>query len=477
MRKRVLAGLMTMATALAGCSMAPPYRPPVIAAPAAFKEAGPWTPASPAAPVDGDWWTIFGDPVLDKLEAQVASDNPTIAAALARYQQAQAYLGEIRSDLLPRLTIGTSITQNRQSYHRPLRGSNQPNIYAADTLGSAISWDLDLWGSLRNRVAAGKAQVQASGDDLAAIRLALEAQLAEQYIRLRGLDAQTRLLEATVNAYGTADDLIQRRFKGGIASGIDVARSGESLADARAQLDDVAAARALVEHAIASLVGQPASSFSLAVADAQPPVPAIPPGLPSTLLQRRPDVAAAERRVVAANAEIGVAKAAFFPSIGLGGAGGFQNTALAGLVSAPNIFWSVGPSAVLSIFDGGRRRAELAAARARWTQATADYRAQVLRAFQEVEDSLAQLHHFADEAQAEGSAVQLAGDAERLALNRYEKGVVTYLDVSTAQATALAARRKALDLQTRRLEASVQLIQAIGGNFQASKANATRMAG
>lgn len=467
MRRTVALAAVAM---LAGCSLAPPYRPPVAPAPVAFKEAGPWTPAAPSLPADGTWWTLFRDPVLNGLEAQVASANPTIQGALGRYEQAQAYLGEVRSGLLPTVGARADVTQNRQSDHRPLRSANQPTYYAADTLGGSVAWDLDLWGGLRNRVAAGRAQVAASGDDLADIRLALEAQLALQYVELRGLDAQARLLASTVEAYRQADDLAQRRFKGGIASEIDIARSGALLADARAQLDDVAAARALVEHAIASLVGRPASSFTLAAAQTQPALPDVPAGIPSTLLQRRPDVAAAERRMFAANAGIGVARAAFYPSLTLGGGGGVQNTALAGLVSAPNTFWSIGPSLVLSIFDGGRRRAQLAVARAAWTQATADYRGRVLQAFQDVEDGLAQLHHFADEAQAQDVATRDAAEAERQALIRYDKGVVTYLDVSTAQETALGSRERALSLRTRQLEASVRLIRALGGGWTISPA-------
>jgi len=464
MPRRLVAALLAAAS-LAGCSMAPPYRPPAVQAAPAFKEAGPWVAADPRLPGDGHWWAPFGDPVLDGLEQKVATANPTLQGALGRYQQAQAYLGEIRSDLLPQVSVSANATRNRQSADRPLRGGG-PDYYGSDTVAGSVSWDLDLWGGLRNRVAAGKAEVAASGDDLAAIRLALEAQVATSYVQLRGLDAQAQLLAATVEAYSRADDLTHRRFKGGIASGIDIARSGALLADARAQLADVAAARALVEHAIASLVGEPASSFSIAAVDAQPTLPTLPVGVPSTLLQRRPDIAAAERRMFAANAGIGVARAAFFPSLSLGGSGGFQDTALAGLIAAPNALWSVGPTALLTLLDGGRHRAELAAARAAWTQATASYRGQVLQAFQDVEDSLAQLHHFADEAQAEADAVRLAGQTEQLALNRYEKGVVTYLDVSTAQATALEARRKALDLRTRRLQASIGLIRALGGGWQ-----------
>ena len=465
MRRPTCAAMFAM-TALAGCSLAPAYRPPVAETPVAFKEAGPWTPAAPTTAASSDWWVAFGDPVLNGLEAQVATANPTLQGALGRYQQAQGYLGEVRSALLPTASVQAGITQNRQSDNRPLRGSNQPNEYAADTIGGSLAWDLDLWGGLHNRVAAGKAEVEATGDDLAAIRLGLEAEVATDYVQLRGLDAQTKLLAATVDDYTQADALTQRRFRGGIASGIDIARSGEALADARAQAADIAAARALVEHAIASLVGRPASDFAIIPTDGEPAIPSVPVGIPSTLLQRRPDIAAAERRMFEANAGIGVARAAFYPSISLGASGGFQNTALTGLISAPNSFWGIGPSAVLSLFDGGRRRAELAVARAAWAVATAAYRERVLLAFQQVEDGLAQLHHFGDEGQAEDEAARQAREAERQALIRYDKGVVTYLDVSTAQATALQVRRRAIDLQTRRLDASIRLIRAAGGGWQ-----------
>ena len=408
---------------------------------------------------------MYDDTALDGLEQRVATDNPTYAGALARYDQARAYLGQAQSGLLPHLGIDSSLTRNRQSDHRPLRSANQPTFYSADTVQAELGYELDLWGRVRNTVAAGKAEVQASGDDLAYIRLSLEAELASDYMALRGYDRQAALLTETVNAFARADHVIERRFQVGIANGIETSRSGAQLAEARAQLADVAAARALTEHAIASLVGTPASSFSLMSVTAPIPIPAVPPGVASTLLERRPDVAAAERRVFAANAGIGVAKAAFFPAITLGGAAGFQNTGLPGLVSAPNVLWSIGPSAILNIFDGGRRRAELAAARANWSSATAQYRERVLTAFQQVEDNLAELHHLGDEAAAESEAVQQAATTERLSLHRYDKGAVTYLEVFTAQTTALRTRRTALDLDTRRLQASVRLIRALGGGW------------
>ncbi len=464
-RARAIAGIALIAS-VAGCSFAPAYHPPVPPTPAAFKESGPWTPAAPADTAPrGDWWALYADATLNRLEAQLADGNPTLAAAVGRTDEANAYLAEARSGLFPHIGIDTSITDNRQSDNRPLRGSNQPDLYPADTVGGEAGYELDLWGRVRNAVAAGRAEATASADDLAAIRLSLEAQLASSYIALRGEDRQLRLLSATVDAFAKADAMTRRRFQGGIASGVDTGRSGAELADAQAQLANVQASRALTEHAIASLVGVPASSFSIPPAAIELSVPEVPVGLPSTLLQRRPDVASAERQMFAANAEIGVAKAAFFPSISLGGQGGFQNTGLPGLFTAPNIFWSIGPSAVLNLFDGGRRRAQLAVARAAWTQATANYRGRVLTAFQEVEDGIAQLHHLGVEAAAEDRAVKQAGQTEALSLNRYVKGAVTYLDVVTAQTTALQTRREALRIDTVRLQASVGLIRALGGGW------------
>ena len=471
MASRALPAALMLASTLAGCSFAPAYHPPITPAPVAFKEAAGWTEAKPAdLAARGPWWALYGDATLDGLEIRIDRDNPTLAGALGRYDEATAYLAQARAGLFPQIGVSTDVDRDRQSDNRPLRGTGQPDTYGAASIGGSVSYELDLWGRLRNSVAAGRAEAQASADDLAAIRLSLESELATSYMALRGYDAQRALLSATVDAYAKADAMTERRFQGGIASGIDTGRSGTQLAEAQAQLADVEAARALTEHAIASLVGTPASSFAITPAVVALTLPSVPIVLPSTLLERRPDVAAAERRMAAANSEIGVAKAAFYPSISLGGQGGFQDAGLPSLFTAPNIFWSIGPSAVLSLFDGGRKRAQLAVARAAWTQATATYRGQVLQAFQDVEDNLAQLHHLGDEAQAEDRAVTQAGQTERLSLNRYVKGAVTYLDVVTAQTTALRTRRVALDLSTRRLQASVGLIRATGGGWQTPQA-------
>lgn len=468
--RKPLALLLTAAITLAGCSMAPDYHVPVTVTPPAFKEAVPWVAATPGDPASvGHWWALYGDRQLDGLESRIEHDNPTLAEALARYDEARANLRVDRAGLFPSIGLSGEATDNRQSDNRPLRGSNQPDLYPADTLGGQFSFELDLWGRVRNNIAAGRAAAQASADDLAAIRLSLESQLALSYIALRGYDAQASLLTATVDTYQRADDMTQRRFKGGIASGLDIGRSGAQLAEAKAQLADIDAARARCEHAIASLVGTPASSFSITPANVEFALPTVPIGLPSTLLQRRPDVAAAERRMAEANAQIGVAKAAFFPAIGLGAAGGFQNTGLAGLLGAPNLFWSIGPGAVLNLFEGGRRHAEVAVAKARWDQATAAYRRHVLTAFQDVEDGLSQLHHLGDESTAEAQAVKMAGQAEQISMNRYVGGAVDYLDVVSAQTTALRTKRTALDLRTRELQASVRLIEATGGGWMADR--------
>ncbi len=457
--------------------MAPPYRPPAVPAVATFKEAGPWQVAAPAdTAAHQPWWTVFRDAELARLEQKLDSDNPTLAGALGRYDQARAYLAEARGGLLPTVGVNTDVSRNRQSDNRPLRGANQPDFYPADTIGGTVSYDLDLWGRIRDSVAAGKAEAEASADDLAASKLSLEAQLATSYILLRGYDRQRALLSAAVDAYGEADAVTQRRFRGGIASGLDIGRSGTQLAEAQAQLADVNAARALTEHAIASLIGTPASTFSLPASNAPITVPAIPPLVASTLLERRPDVAAAERRMAAANALIGVARAAFFPNLSLRAQGGFENTGLADLLTAPNFFWSIGPSAVLQLFDGGKRRARVAIARAAWSQATADYRAHVLQAFQDVEDNLARLHFYRIEAEAEQRAVEQASQTERLAMNRYVKGAVSYLDVVTAQTSALQARRRALNLETLRLQAGVNLIRALGGGWSVHPAIEARSA-
>jgi multidrug efflux system outer membrane protein len=434
--------------------------------PPAFKETGAWTSAAPQDALErGSWWTPFNDATLDILEGRVDGANPTLAAALAVYDQARALAAEARSSLIPTITALDSNTYNRQSLERPLRGAGQPNEYANNSIGGEVNYEFDFWGRVRNLVAAGEAQAQASAADLETARLSLHVELADDYLQLRGLDAQTILLVNTVNAYERALKLTQARHTGGVSSGLDVDRAAAQLSSAKAQVSDVAAQRALYEHAIATLVGQPASSFAIPVAPAPTVIPVMPTGVASTLLQRRPDIAAAERRAFAANREIGVARAAYFPTITLDAQGGFQNTGGNNLLIAPNTVWTIGPQLALTLFDGGLRKAQVAASKAAFLLASANYRATVLTAFQQVEDELAFANHYAAEAADESDAVKSSKATTNLSLIRYREGATNYLDVVIAQTAELQAEQTALALETRRQQASVNLVRALGGGW------------
>jgi NodT family efflux transporter outer membrane factor (OMF) lipoprotein len=464
---RLFAGVAA-ALLLGGCSLAPTYHAPSLPPmPATFKEAGTaWRVASPADQISrGNWWSVYDDNTLGKLESKLDADNPSLAAALARYDTARAFESQLESGLFPQFGVSASPIRARQSNNRPLRGANEPNEYDADTVGFSASYDFDLWGRVRNEVSQGRALSDAAKADLASAKLSLEAQLADDYVRLRGFDIQTGILDDTLTAYQRALTLTENRHAGGIASGLDVSRAQAQLHDAQAQATDVQAQRALVEHAIASLVGLPASSFSLAPEPEQMQAPVTPIGVPSTLLERRPDIAAAERRVFAANAGIGVARAAFFPDLSLSGAYGFQNTGLTNLLGIGNRFWALGPLATLNIFDGGLRRAQLREAHAEFAEASADYRQTVLGAFREVEDDLVLLRELDVEAGEEEEAVVAAQKTQSIANNRYREGIVNYLEVVTAQTAALSAQRSAESIRTRRLQASVDLIRALGGGW------------
>jgi len=483
---------------LAACSLMPHYQPPVNPAAAHYQQFDPslqdcepsqsgvpqhpaaitagdmqsscnWGPAHPSDQLPRmDWWREFADPTLDTLEAKIDSANPDLAAAANRYQQARALESEARSVLFPTVSTQAYTNTDRQSDNRPLRSASQPDSYHDDFIGGALNYEIDLWGRVRSAVAAGTAETQALSADLESVRLLLHVRLARDYVALRGEDAQRALLAEAVADYERALQMTTTRFQGGISSALDVAQAQTQLETARAALTDVIDRRSLLEHAIAALTGSIASAFSIAPGNLDLKLPDVPVAMPSTLLERRPDVAAAERNMAAFNAGIGVARAAFFPRISLAAIAGFQSTQGAGLLGAPNRFWAIGPQAALTLFDAGYRRAVVARARAQFDEATNDYRSTVLTAFQEVEDALAENRLLQQELDQQQAARSAAERALALSSNRYENGAVNYLQVVIAQIAALQAQRAALDLQARELEASVNLVRALGGGWQAN---------
>ncbi|PYY83827.1 RND transporter [Pseudomonas sp. TKO26] len=466
-RLKPLATLLVLA--LHGCSLAPHYHVPAIDLPAHYREQssdGPWHPAATPQVIGEQWWLLYQDPRLNDLQQRLLQANPDLAAALAHYDGAQAYASQLHAGLFPQISASAQPLRQRQSDSRPLRGSTQPSIYNSNTAGFALNFDLDLWGRLRNQAAAGDAQAQASGDDLAAARLSLQKQLAMLYVQLNGLDAQSRILSRSLEDYAQALQLTRDRYQGQIASELDLTRAQSQLASAEAELDEVRAQRNLSEHAIGELVGEPASRFSLAPSEQLLSLPSIPQQLPSTLLQRRPDIAAAERRVYAANAGIGIARAAWYPDFSLTGMLGGQTQGVGNLLAAGNRYWALGPLVNLPIFDGGRLSANERQAHAEFEEAAAHYRGQVLRAVREVEDNLGQLRDLRQEALDQQAAVNAALHTQTLAMNSYQAGAVSYLDVVTAQTAALQAQRGLQAVQTRELQASVGLLVALGGGWK-----------
>lgn len=455
--------------ALAACSLAPDYHVPPTPVAAQYRTIGPWVSAQPADQLSRtDWWKIYNDPQLDDLEQRLLANNTDLAAAYAHYRQAKAFVDQVSSGLYPKISAIAIPQRDRQSDTRPLRAGG-PDYYNSATLGGEIDYDLDLWGRVRDSVVAGKDEAQATKADLASVQLSLQIELADSFIRLRGLDQQTRLLTDTVAAYARALELTQTLHGGGIVSGLDVSRAKTQLSSAKSLLSQNLAQRALIEHAIAELIGASASEFSLPSSTALIPLPVIPMGLPSTLLQRRPDIAAAERRVAEANAKIGVARAAYFPSITLSLQGGVQSSVYAGLVSAPNIFWAIGPQLAQYVFDGGLRRAQLDSAKAATDEAGARYRGVVLSAFRQIEDNLSLLQDLGTALGEQRDADDAAQHSVDLALSRYRQGAVGYLDVVQAQTAALDAQSGVLDIQTRLLSANVQLIKALGGGWSSAE--------
>jgi NodT family efflux transporter outer membrane factor (OMF) lipoprotein len=426
-----------------------------------------WRVAQPSDDViRGKWWESFHDPLLNSLEEQVAISNQTVAEAEARFRAARAAIRGARADLFPTVTAGVAVTKSHASVNRQAVNGQ---VVGRDTVDYQLPFDLsyevDLWGRVRRNVEASTATAQASAADVQTALLSSCAELAVDYFELRGLDTQIVLLETTVAAYERAVQLTKARYDQGVASGVDVAQAQTQLDTTRVQATDLQVARAQFEHAIAILIGKPPAQLSIDPAEIAVPPPAIPIAIPSQLLERRPDVAAAERRVAAANAQIGVATAAFFPTLALTASGGVESSVFTTLLEWPSRFWSIGPSLVQTVFDAGRRRSVKEQAVANYDGTVALYRQNVLTAFQDVEDNLAALRVLADEAKLAADAVQSANRSLEIAHNRYVGGVTTYLEVITAQTAALANQVTAADVLTRRMTASVLLLKALGGGW------------
>jgi NodT family efflux transporter outer membrane factor (OMF) lipoprotein len=470
-KKAALLGLtIGFVLVLFGCTVGPKYVRPTAEVPADYKEAGDWKAAKPSdAIAKGTWWEVYQDAQLNTLEDQIIVSNQNLKVAQAQFLEARAALKISRSGLFPTVTGNASATRFQQSHNRPLFTSATTTSYSDYVLSVDASYEVDVWGRVRRTVEASRSEAQASAADLATVDLSLHAELALDYFGLRGLDAEKALLDSTVVSYEKALELTKNRYRGGLASAVEVAQAQTILDTTRAQAVDVQVQRAAFEHAIAVLIGKPASSFSLAPLPLSTPPPPIPPGLPSDLLERRPDIAAAERRVQEANAQIGVAKAAYFPLITLSPAGGFESGVITTLIQGPSGLWAFGGAAAETLFDAGRRRGVSDQAIAAHEQFVATYRETVLTAFQEVEDNLAALRILEDEAKKEDDAVAAAEHSLTLSISRYKGGVTSYLEVTIAQSAALADEVTAVNLLTRRMTASVLLIKAIGGGWNVSQ--------
>jgi NodT family efflux transporter outer membrane factor (OMF) lipoprotein len=459
--------------AAAGCSVGPDYVRPAAETPGAYKEMtgdGEWKPAQPSdGSVRGPWWEVFGDPTLNSLEAEVSISNQNVLVAEAQFRQARALVLAARSQFFPTATIGAGYTRSRPSATLassigPPQGPSNDFILPLD-----VSWDIDVWGRIRRNVEGNRANAQASAGDLEATRLLFQSELAQDYYLLRTLDAQRALLDAAIAAFQTSLQLTRNRYAGGVASAADVAQAETQLKTTQAQATDLGVQRAQLDHAIAILIGRPPAAFGIAVAPLPATPPAIPVGLPSELLERRPDVAAAERRVAAANAQIGVAVAAYYPTVTLSATAGFESGSIAKWFMWPSRFFSVGPAVTETVFDGGLRSAQTASARAAYDASVAGYRETVLGAFQDVEDNLAALRILETEAREQDEAVRAAERSLALTTNQYRAGIVSYLNVVIAQTAALTSEQTAVGIKGRRLNASVLLIKALGGGWSADQ--------
>jgi outer membrane protein, multidrug efflux system len=453
-----------IALALGGCDFAPRYIQLSVPLPAKFKE----TPTSGVElSLDNPWWLSFRDRALDDLQAQLDAANPDLAAAVSAHDIAVARAAEVASGLLSQVGANGEITANRQSDNRPLRSKGQPDFYGDNLLGGQVSYEIDIWGRVRDLAKAANLSAEASADALAQARLELHAELARAYVQLRGLDRQAKLISDTIGIYRSALDLTKSRLAAQIASPVDVDRAQTQLSSAEAQGSEIALQRAALENAIAAYVGKPAASFSVPKNASSLPVPRRPRATPADVLRRRPDVAEQERLTAAANQGVGAARANFFPKFTLLALGGTQDTGFR-LFNPGNAFGVIGPSATFPLFDAGLRQAELDVAKAQFTEAADDYRATVLRVIKEVEDSLSALRWLAKESQQTATEAAAARRAADLSMTLYRDGASSFLDVVTAQSAALEAERRTIILHTRELETNIRLMLALGGGWEAA---------
>lgn len=442
---------------MSGCMLGPDYVRPEQALPADFAATNGWKEAEPAQADSNSWWQLYADETLAELLAELEQGNQNLAAAEAAWREASAALGGSRSALYPQLGAQAGDVRSQQGDDAISKNRN---------VQLGLSWQLDLWGEVRRKVEAGQARLEASAADWAALRLSQQSLLVQNYIQLRSLDQQLRITAANIQAYQRVLRISENRYQVGMVTRADVSQALTQLKSAEAQQLDLSSQRARVQHAVALLLGRPASGFTLAAADALPAMPSLPHNLPSSLLERRPDIAAAEQAVIAANAEIGVAKTAYFPTFSFSAGGGYRADAWSGLVNMPNRFWSLGPQLDLRVFDAGARRAKLQQAEATYDQQVARYRQTTLEAIAEVEDALVQLASLEQEQLLQAQALAAAKDALNLIENQYAAGMVDFLQVSNALTSAHSAERTLLALHTSRLTASVQLLSALGGGWQ-----------
>jgi len=464
-----LAGLAALL--LGGCMVGPDYTKPSVPMTSIYKEADGWKVAQPGDHLPrGQWWVILGDPELHALEEQVAAANQNLKIAEARLREARALVRFNRAALFPTISAGVGISSIRDSANRPFLTPNVNTGSSGDLLFSLdMSYEIDLWGRVRRTVAAARNEAQATAADLETARLSLQAELAMDYFELRAADAQKQLLDETVKAFEAALRLTTNRFQGGAAPKSDVAQAQTQLDTTLAQATDVTVQRAQLEHAIATLIGKPPAAFSVLPRPLDTRPPDIPVGLPSQLLERRPDIAAAERRVAEANEQIGIAKAAYYPTVMLNASVGFEGSSFGNVLNASSLLWAVGASITQTIFDGGRRRANSDAVRASYDATVAAYRQTTLTAFQQVEDNLVALRVLEQEAHQQRRAVESAQQSLQLFTNRYRGGVDNYLQVITAQTVTLSNQRTEIDILRRRMDASVLLVKALGGGWDVAE--------